>query len=537
MRRVLSVLALSAVAGVGSAATAEDRYPEGAATPQGLTEAERAVLARTPIVAGRSSGAPTGTVRAVAEYEPMEGIIVAYEGPGSWRAVLREMGKHITTTGDANLYVVCDSASEASSAQAEFVAAGADPSRVFTKVRTTDTIWVRDYGPRYIYDNGIRAIVDHTYNRPRPNDNQLPAFWGNDRGESVYTIPLIHGGGNYHLDALGGAAATDLIIDENPGLTGNQIIDLWRDFQGVETVLFDALPAFVDSTQHIDMWMQIVADDTIVISDWPLEPGSSWDATCDAAAADFAAAGWTVVRTPAVRQFGTHYTFTNVVMCNDLVLIPEYDNISSTYSQQALAAWQSAVPNKSVVQVDCDAIVTASGVMHCIVMHVPENSGGQNPVAWVTAPDGGSFDAGQTVDLAWKTDDDEGVIEIDLLFRASESQNLQPIAEAIADTGSFAWTVPDVTTDSGTIRVVARDAGGRTGFDDTDLPFSITGTGNACAGDTNADNAIDLGDLLTLLANFGQPAPNGPADGDFDQSGVVDLPDLLSLLAAFGTNC
>ena len=537
MRRILSVLAFSAMAGVGFAGEAEDRYPEGSPTPRGLTEAERAAIADAPLIPGRSSGAPAGEARAVAEYEPMEGIIVAYEGPSSWRAVLRDMGRHITTTGDADLYVVCDTASEAASAQSEFIAAGANPSRVFTKVRTTDTIWVRDYGPRYIYESGIRAIVDHTYNRPRPNDNQLPSFWGADRGEPVYTIPLVHGGGNYHLDAIGGAAATRLIENENPGLTGSEIIDLWRDFQGVETVLFDPLPAFVDSTQHIDMWMQIVADDAIVISDWPLEPGSSWDAICDAAAADFAAAGWTVTRTPAVRQFGTHYTFTNVVMCNDLVLVPEYDNISATYSQQALAAWEAAVPNKTVVQVDCDAIVTASGVMHCIVMHVPENSGGQNPVAWATSPDGGSFDAGETVNLEWRTDDDLAVVSVDLLFRSAASQAFEVIAEAIPDTGSFAWTAPNVTTETGTIRVVARDADGRTGFDDTDRPFSITGTVNECPGDTNGDSTVDLTDLLTLLANFGQPADNGPADGDFDGSGSVDLPDLLALLAAFGSDC
>jgi agmatine/peptidylarginine deiminase len=537
MRRVVSVLALGAIASVGYAEAIEDRYPEGAATPRGLTAEERAAIAQTPLVAARSAGAPMGVARAVAEYEPMEGIIIAYEGPATWRVVLREMGRHITTTGDADLFIVCDTENEASVAQSEFIAAGADPSRVFTRVRQTDTIWIRDYGPRYIFENGIRAIVDHTYNRPRPNDNALPTFWGADRGEAVYTIPLVHGGGNYHLDAIGGAASTRLIVNENPGLTGTQIVDLWRDFQGVETELFDPLPSFVDSTQHIDMWMQIVSDDTIVISDWPLEPGSSWDATCDAAAADFAAAGWTVIRTPAVRQFGTHYTFTNVVMCNGLVLIPEYDNIPSTYSQQALAAWQTAVPNKSVVQVDCDAIVTASGVMHCIVMHVPANSGGENPVAWVTGPEGGSFDAGETVDITWRTDDDEGVVEVDLMFQTDREQAFQVIASGIADTGSFSWTVPDVNTESGTIRVVARDAGGRTGSDDTDQPFAIVGTIIECPGDADGDGSVGVSDLLILLANWGEATAGGESGGDFDGSGTVGTADLLILLGAWGTNC
>ena len=526
----LSVLALGAVAGVGGAQVTLDRYPEGAATPRGLTAAERAQLERSPLVAPRGAGAPTGDVRAVAEYEPMEGILVAYEGPTAWRAVLRAMGRHITTTGNANLYVMCDTSSEATSARSEFIASGADASRVFTKVRTTDTIWMRDYGPRYIYENGIRAIVDHTYNRPRPNDNTLPSFWGADRGEAVYTIPLVHGGGNYHLDALGGAAATRLIVNENPGLTGTQIIDLWRDFQSVETTLFDPLPAFVDSTQHIDMWMQIVADDVIVISDWPLEPGSSWDATCDAAAADFAAAGWTVTRTPAVRQGGTHYTFTNVVMCNDLVLIPEYDNIPATYSQQALAAWQTTVPDKAVVQVDCDGIVTAAGVMHCIVMHIPENSGGADPVAWVTGPDGGAFVAGESVDIQWRTDDDEGVVAIDLLFRAAAGQAFTVIAEGIADTGAFAWTVPDINTETGTIRVVARDAGGRTGADDTDQPIAITGT---CVVDFNADGVVNVFDVVAFISTWNVQGPGS----DFNGDQTVNVFDVVAFITEWNNGC
>ncbi|MEL6796250.1 MAG: agmatine deiminase family protein [Planctomycetota bacterium] len=519
------------IACTGSAQLADDAYPEAAAIPKGLTDAETAVLAASPLTAARSAGMPTGDVRSVAEYEPMEGILIAYEGPSSWRAVLRDMGRHITTTGDANLYVMCDSTNEAATAQAEFVAAGADPSRVITKVRRTDTIWMRDYGPRYIYENGIRAIVDHTYNRPRPNDNLLPSFWGADRGEEVYTIPLVHGGGNYHLDALGGGASTSLIEDENPGLTGSQIIDLWRDFQGVETTLFDALPAFVDSTQHIDMWMQVAADDVIVISDWPLEPTSSWDATCDAAAADFAAAGWTVIRTPAIRQGGTHYTFTNVVMCNDIVLVPEYDNISATYSQQAFAAWQSAVPSKTIIQVDCDAIVTASGVMHCIVMHVPENSAGADPVAWLIEPAGGVYDPGETADITWRTDDDNEVVDVDLLFQARPSEAFQPIAENIADTGLFAWTVPDVNTQSGVVRVVARDAEGRQGIDDVDALISITGS--SCLVDVNGDGFVDPADFNAWVIAFNT---NG-AGCDQNDDGVCTAADFNAWVLNYNAGC
>ena len=39
----------------------------------------------------------------------------------------------------------------------------------------TDSYWTRDYGPWWVVDgNNDVSVVDHTYNRPRPNDNQAP---------------------------------------------------------------------------------------------------------------------------------------------------------------------------------------------------------------------------------------------------------------------------------------------------------------------------------------------------------------------------
>ena len=34
--------------------------------------------------------------------------------------------------------------------------------------------------------------------------------------------------------------------------------------QGVDLKLWDPLPEFVDGTQHIDMWMQIIGDNSVI---------------------------------------------------------------------------------------------------------------------------------------------------------------------------------------------------------------------------------------------------------------------------------
>lgn len=477
--------------------------------------------------------------------------MMAYEGQSGWKRILDQMAARITNEGDANVYVMCDSSSEATSTRNAMLFAGADPDRVFTIVRRTDSIWMRDYGPRYIFegnggpngDLGVRAIVDHTYNRPRPNDNLIPDFWAGLRGETEYQIPLVHGGGNYHLSGAGDAYSTRLIANENGFLSEPDIVDLWRRFQNLETELTAPLPSSVDSTQHIDMWMQITGDRSVVIADYPLASGSTHDQVADAQAASMAAAGYTVTRVENIgNPFQTHYTFTNVVMCNDIVLLPEYDNIPASYSANALAAWQAHLPGKQIIQVDCDAIVTAAGVMHCIVMHVPQNAGGENPVVWIDSLNSsGFFEPGEQVSLTWRTDDDHSLIDaedltIDLLLSTDGGQTFDTQAAGEPDDGAITWTVPNIATSQGVLRVVARDSDGNEGYDDTDELFIINGSDPACNAADLADpfGVLDLGDVQAFIAGFTSQDPIADIAAP---SGVFDLADVQAFIGAFAAGC
>ncbi len=506
------------------------------ALPRNMTPEEQAIVAESPITAVslRGASSPTGPIACPGEYEPMDGILVAWEGSSAWKSILAQMGAQITTTGAANFYVVVDTAGEASSAFSSIASAGANTTRVETIIRTTDTIWMRDYGPRYIYEGDCRAIVDHTYNRPRPNDNLLPSHLETIWGHTRYDIPLVHGGGNYHLDTTGLARTTRLINNENPGLTETQIDGIWADYQEVDTDFYTPFPTFVDATQHIDMWMQIFDDDKVMISDWPSNVGSTQDQICDSTAADMAAEGYQVFRVPARSLSGTHYTYTNVVICNDLILLPTYTNstiVSAGHNAEALAAWQSAAPGKTVVQINCQAIVTAAGVMHCIVMHVPEHLGGLNPTAYLRNLNGGEIlDPDDIIELEWITDDDESVSNVDILLSTDGGATFPTtIASMTADDGSFFWTVPDIFSDDAQIRVVARDAGGRTGFDGSDASFTINGV-NPCPADLDGDGAVGAGDLAQLIGLWG----SSNAAADLDGSGVVGATDLAQLIGNWG---
>lgn len=178
-----------AVPFLAATALAQQQYPEGASIPRSLTAAEAQWIQAHPLQAGIADAPtppPTGPVHCAAEYEPCDGLVIAWEGTSSHLAVLQQIAWRTTTIGQARIHCYVDSTTERTSAQAALTAAGCDMNRVQFLVRTTDTIWCRDYGPRYIYEGDCRAIVDHTYNRPRPNDDTVPVHFGQSRGHRVY---------------------------------------------------------------------------------------------------------------------------------------------------------------------------------------------------------------------------------------------------------------------------------------------------------------------------------------------------------------
>jgi agmatine/peptidylarginine deiminase len=340
--------------------------------PRSMTEAERAMplpLAPPPELLAP----PAGFVYTPAEYDHNNGLLISW---GSFNSVLTEMTVGVTTGDpDGIVYVIVPNASQQASAISTLTAAGADMSQVEFILYNTNSVWIRDYGPRFIEEDGQRAIVDHTYNRPtRPNDNALPDFLSTYWGLPQYDIPLVHGGGNFHLWADRDAYMTELILNENPGLSEAQVIQLYLDYQNLALTITDPLPANFDSTQHIDMWMLTVSDREVIIGEY--DSSSVAYPITETWATELASRGYTVHRTPGWISFypgGTHYTYTNAVVFNDLVFIPEFSGYP-TENAQAVAVFEAAFPGKQVIPVDCSDIIAFAGAIHCVVMHVPELS-------------------------------------------------------------------------------------------------------------------------------------------------------------------
>lgn len=378
LRKLMLVLVSAMAAGVAAAESMRLADPAVLATirddvptpPRGFLPEERARwvlpdLSRMPLAP------PTGPVDTPAEYERNDGLMIRW---GSQNALLTEMAVPITTgEPDMTLHIVVADSNMQASASSTLQSAGANLSRVNFIIAPTNSVWMRDYGPRFVSDAGRRSIVDHVYNRPRPLDDALPGVVSNLWSEPKFDIPLSHGGGNFHLFDNGVAFMTTLIQNENPALSAQQIRDHYLQYQGLDLTLVPPLPASFDSTQHIDMWMLPAGRKRVILSQYPNTGGvyTTPRQVTEDVATQLGGQGYTVFRTPGWRgSNGAHYTYANSVILNRNVLLCRFTGFE-TENAQALATFQQAFPNRNIVQVDCSGIITLAGAIHCIVMHVP----------------------------------------------------------------------------------------------------------------------------------------------------------------------
>lgn len=313
---------------------------------------------------------PTGAIHTPAEYDRNRGLLMRW---GSFNSVLTAMIVAVTTgTSAGQVWLVVQDSLQQQSAAATLSQAGANMSRVHFLVAPTNSVWIRDYGPRFITVNGQLASVDHIYNRPRPLDDAIPDAIAAAWGHVDYDMPLVHGGGNFHLFGDRPAFMTQLVLNENPSLSSQEVQDLFLSYEDLVVEITGAFPSWFDSTQHIDMWFLPAGRRRAIVGQYsPTTGGGVPYQVTEALVSALSQAGYTVFRTPGWRSSGTHYTYTNAVVMNEVVLVPQYQAYPSE-NQQALQVFAQAFPDRTIVPITADAVVTSSGVLHCIVMHVPD---------------------------------------------------------------------------------------------------------------------------------------------------------------------
>ena len=307
---------------------------------------------------------PAGPVRNIAEFDRMQGALVRYPF-GIPVSIVKELAEDVIVT------TIVASSAQQTTVTNIYISNGVNMNNCNFLIAPSDSYWTRDYGPWFESDSSNQVgIVDFPYNRPRPNDDEIPKLMAAMLGIPWYGMNVIHTGGNYMTDGLGISSSTKLVWEENPTQTHEQIAQKMYAYLGIDTyhVVDDPNGTYID---HIDCWGKFLAPDKILIrSVPPTHPRYSYiEATAAYWAAQTCSYGYNYnvhrVYTP------NNQPYTNSVIVNNKVLVPI---MNSSYDDSALAIYQAAMPGYEVLGFlgQPSTPWESTDALHCRVMGIAD---------------------------------------------------------------------------------------------------------------------------------------------------------------------
>ena len=286
---------------------------------------------------------PTGEPRFVAEFEPMQGVMIRYP-LGIPTSLVAQL------SNNCMVYCIVSSGYQ-NQAQSSFQGAGVNMDNVTFVNAQTDSYWVRDYGPWYIFEDRNPAIVDNIYNRPRPNDDNISGVFANYWNIPMYGMNLQHTGGNMMEDGRGHGVSDDLVFQENNNNEEN-VRNKMRDYLGIDPYHVTIDPQG-DYIAHVDCWGKYLAPDKILIAQLPQSNPryQYYEQVAEYFETTNCCWGYPY---PVYRvQEPGGYTlapYTNSLILNKTVYVPMGTN--NTYNQDAIAVYQEAMPGYEIVGVN-----------------------------------------------------------------------------------------------------------------------------------------------------------------------------------------
>ena len=300
---------------------------------------------------------PAAPVRIVSEFEDMQSVLIRYPF-GIPMSLIVEMSE------DCKVKTIVANTSQQAQVLSQYQAAGVNVANCEWLIAPSDSYWTRDYGPWFVVDSSYEVgIMDFIYNRPRPNDDNIPVVLAQQMGVPLYGMQLITAGGNWMDDGIAVGASTQLMWTENPTMTHDEIDTLVWDYLGISRyhVLPDPLDQYI---QHIDCWGKFLDVDKVLIGQVP---------ESDYRYADFEyVANYFAFQTSS---WGDHYQvyrvytpgdypytpYTNSLILNKKVFVPI---TGSQWDDEALQSYQDAMPGYEIVGVMYDTWETTDA-LHC----------------------------------------------------------------------------------------------------------------------------------------------------------------------------
>ena len=352
------------------------------ALPRYLTAQERIEMEHyIPPQPENTTPPPSFSVRNMAEWEEVEYTVIAWTSFPNIQVQIVDAAQEEST--------VIINCSDSNQVKSYLQSQGVGLHNIIYNIAPFNSIWIRDYFANTVYKDDVDSLylVDWIYNRPRPQDDVLPASVANLTGYSLFTMTqapndLVNTGGNYMSDGMGNAFSSDLVDEENGPMgsfnqtvrTPAQVDQVMNDYLNVDPYIkMTQLP--FDIISHIDMHMKLLDEERLLVGEFPLgqSDGPQLEANIQYVLNNFQTEygrDFQIERIPMPPSASGNYppnahyrTFTNSIFINKTVLLPVY---GQALDNQAIARYQELLPGYNIVPINCSSIIPLAGAIHCI---------------------------------------------------------------------------------------------------------------------------------------------------------------------------
>ncbi|MEL6106682.1 MAG: agmatine deiminase family protein [Planctomycetota bacterium] len=343
----------------------------------------------TSTAQGRVSAGALIPVRMPGEFEPQRAIMLSITDwmPHHFDILAEIAGK---TSGHVDLLIFYEDREQLRAVVGHLADAKVSADHVTFSPMELDTIWLRDFGPR-IADSPKGAVaLDFFYEGSRPQDDHFPRRWAQESRIRLRTVRWTVQGGNLLFNGQGlGVTSERLFRDNaiqfpaqfrprNPREEARRMVseEFKRACNLDQLVVLE--PLRDEITQHVDMFLTFVAPDHAIVG-WlhpARDPVNANILNRNAQRLSGVRVGSKPIRvtrvefpTPQSRQWSS---YTNVILANDLVLLPTFGSDPPALVAAARRVYQQALPGAVVKTVNLDSMKALQGSLHCLSMPLPD---------------------------------------------------------------------------------------------------------------------------------------------------------------------
>ncbi|MFJ9364535.1 agmatine/peptidylarginine deiminase [Nocardia sp. NPDC101769] len=257
-------------------------------------------------------------------------------------------------------------------------------------VADLDDLWMRDTGPVFVKGNGTKAGIDFNFNgwggkqQHRRDAKVATVVDGRAGVETVHTDLVLEGGG-LEVDGEGTALITESCVlnnNRNPGWKKPDVEAELEHLLGIEKVIWLPGIAGHDITDgHTDFYARFARPGVVVAGLDTNEESFDYDVTrrhldilhnaTDARGRPLEIETLEAPSELRYRGAGDDFAagYINFYVCNGGVIAPEFGDPNTDSAAQSTL--QRLFPDRTVVQINIDAIAAGGGGIHCTTQQEP----------------------------------------------------------------------------------------------------------------------------------------------------------------------